>query len=408
MAETLSDVVQQLRPHRKFITPTVRNLDTGETYAASEVPRRVPKPVSPRLLEQRRESEDSDSGGLGGAWRERWAATRRLEVGTAVCSPFLRLIPASVTPNQITMANHACNWLLLLLSCNAVGSDTASLYALVSAAAVNFLCMMLDCLDGMHARRTGQTSKLGELLDHYLDALHTPIVTGSAAIALRLPLWAVVGSCVLGVAVYNAQLIHYHYRRVFLETAGVEGQIGTSALLLLTAYVSTLEDPAHPARVWLPQLIGVASVLVMSRLVLFYVVRFEQLEMIKFFLFMLLQVAPAYLHLAGFIGVFPFALVVSFVSFRITGSYVLNSIVTRPYDGVDAATVYWLLAWFYGHIAMDQLPMNVFFSRLLPFTGDFFGGCSVQDMMPYAMCAHLAAKNVADVTRQLGRLRRMK
>ena len=43
---------------------------------------------------------------------------------------------------------------------------------------------ILDCLDGQHARRTKQTSKLGELLDHCTDALGIPICTCACCWAL--------------------------------------------------------------------------------------------------------------------------------------------------------------------------------------------------------------------------------
>lgn len=394
----LNEVVGQLRPHRKYIEPTVRNLDTGETYSAHEVGAKVPKALSPRHLEPL-------PSGNGSRWLS-WADSRRLEVGQAVCEPVLPLIPASVTPNTITLVNHGCNWLLLAAGCSARSFPQHTVSLLVLAAVLNFLCMMMDCLDGMHARRTGQTSKLGELLDHYLDAIHTPMVTGTAAVALNLPLWGVITSCVLGAAVYNSQLLHFHYSRVFVETAGVEGQIGTSFLILAAAYVHTLPE-AHAAHYLLPNAISLASLLVMSKLVLFFVVRYDNDVLLKFVQFMLLQVVPSFLHICGFIGEFPFVLVLCFVSFRITGSYVLHSIVYRPYSGMDQDIVYWMLAWFYSHVAMLQLPMNVFYTRLVPYTGDFFYGASLQDMLPYALCVHIAVKNVIDVSRELSRLKRM-
>jgi hypothetical protein len=44
---------------------------------------------------------------------------------------------------------------------------------------------ILDCLDGQHARRTKQTSKLGELLDHCTDAIGIPLTTAACCWALH-------------------------------------------------------------------------------------------------------------------------------------------------------------------------------------------------------------------------------
>jgi phosphatidylserine synthase len=42
---------------------------------------------------------------------------------------------------------------------------------------------VLDNLDGQHARSTGQTSKLGELLDHCTDALIIPLYGAAGSLA---------------------------------------------------------------------------------------------------------------------------------------------------------------------------------------------------------------------------------
>ncbi len=53
------------------------------------------------------------------------------------------------------------------------------------------VCLQLytwcDNADGAHARRTGQASSLGELLDHGLDMLNTTYIAYAAAIGINAP-----------------------------------------------------------------------------------------------------------------------------------------------------------------------------------------------------------------------------
>lgn len=212
MSETLHEVATKMKHRRKWIAPTVRNLDTGETFSVKEMDHKIPKGVDPSIF--------SDQ--------------TRIDVGEVICRPFVPLIPKWVTPNAITYTNHAVNWILLLsmVALDHISEMRPRVYIIITGAVLNFICMMLDCLDGMHARNTKQTSKLGEVLDHYFDAVHTPFVTGAVMLALRLPKWAIATIMVGNVAVYNSQLIVYHYQRIFVPTAGVEGQIGTSIFFL--------------------------------------------------------------------------------------------------------------------------------------------------------------------------------
>ncbi len=56
--------------------------------------------------------------------------------------------------------------------------------ALIGAGVGMLLSMIGDSLDGMHARRTDQCSKLGEMMDHWLDAIIVPLTTLGITVAL--------------------------------------------------------------------------------------------------------------------------------------------------------------------------------------------------------------------------------
>lgn len=154
------------------------------------------------------------------------------DVGDWICRPFVDLIPPSVTPNSITLVNHAANWVMFGL-CAYGGASTE---VVLTAAVINFGCMMLDCLDGMHARNTQQCSKSGEVLDHVMDAAHCPLVTGSAALLVGMPTPFVIGSTALSAVTYGCQMLHFRFEGEFVPTIGVEGQIACSLLMALSAY----------------------------------------------------------------------------------------------------------------------------------------------------------------------------
>lgn len=103
--------------------------------------------------------------------------------------PIIRFIPRSVDPNSITHVGHLINLIgVSLLLAFGVGSAGTSVRLVFIAAVV---CLQLynwcDNADGAHARRTGRSSALGELLDHGLDMLNTTYIGYAAAISINAP-----------------------------------------------------------------------------------------------------------------------------------------------------------------------------------------------------------------------------
>lgn len=105
--------------------------------------------------------------------------------------PFVRLVPPRVHPNAITHTGHLLNL-----------SGAALLVALRPAAGWPFFAAALavqlynwcDNADGAHARRTGQCSALGELLDHGLDMFNTTYIAYMGAVGIGAPplLWVAI------------------------------------------------------------------------------------------------------------------------------------------------------------------------------------------------------------------------
>ena len=89
-------------------------------------------------------------------------------------NPLTDLIPPSVHPNTISYINALNCWVLLAFAYLANLTEPSypflTLIIRIKCAFFIFASMILDCLDGLHARKTDQCSTLGELLDHTLDA----------------------------------------------------------------------------------------------------------------------------------------------------------------------------------------------------------------------------------------------
>ena len=99
-----------------------------------------------------------------------------------VVEPAVAWFPRSLHPNTITHAGHLLNLagLLVVLAVGSPSGGAAYAVAAVLLQAYNFC----DNADGAHARRTGQSSALGELLDHGLDLLNVAYISALAALTI--------------------------------------------------------------------------------------------------------------------------------------------------------------------------------------------------------------------------------
>ena len=141
-----------------------------------------------------------------------------------LCEPLLPYIPASVHPNSITLVTHGINWATAILALASPHlPPLQQAMALIGAGIGMFLSMIGDCLDGLHARRTNQCSKLGELLDHWLDAMVVPLATIGMSAALQMAPWAMVTVNVTVAMIYNAQLVLYHHSGRFIAPEPATG-----------------------------------------------------------------------------------------------------------------------------------------------------------------------------------------
>lgn len=104
-------------------------------------------------------------------------------------------IPASIAPNTLTIIGQMCG----VLSAVATGAAVAGapIFYLVSAVLL-LAYLTFDNIDGAHARRTGQTSPLGEFLDHGLDGVASGAILIVTGFVLTLDQTWLVLLCTLG------------------------------------------------------------------------------------------------------------------------------------------------------------------------------------------------------------------
>jgi phosphatidylglycerophosphate synthase len=167
----------------------------------------------------------------------------------------LAVLPPRLKPNTITLVGEAS---AILAAFAAAGAVRGWPILYLASGALLLTYMTADNLDGQHARRTHQSSALGEFLDHGLDGLASCAVLLCSAFALRVEgpwLAGLVGLGSLGFGgVFWAQ-----YRTGVLVTPRVSAMEGVSGAGLFQIAVFALGEPS-----WLrftPGVVSPASVL---------------------------------------------------------------------------------------------------------------------------------------------------
>jgi len=300
-----------------------------------------------------------------------------------LCQPVLGYIPRSVHPNTISLITHTICWITAILAIGSVRlPQPYKSLALAFAGVCMLLSMIGDCLDGMHARNTNQCSKLGEMMDHWLDAIIVPLVVLGASMALEMEPWAIATVNVTATMVYHGQLVLYHHTGKFVHpepATGMEAQFGLSIGYVGLAALLYFVDRDQP---WLDVAIGGIALLalfVQARCNMFYYVRLGKLLRYHL-LFVVMCSSFGLLYWIGAIDTYAFALGLTLVSFRIAGTYVLFTIVRRRYDGNDWGVLAWLAAMFAGHF-MAPIALG-------PFT--------LQALLPYFACVYMVGRNLLD------------
>ncbi len=149
------------------------------------------------------------------------------------------LIPRWVSPNALTLVGLAAS---VAAVGAALGGVAGYRWMYLASGALLFVYVTLDNLDGAHARRTGQSSRLGELLDHGLDGLASGSMFLIGAIVLHLdPLFTVI-LLVSGTGAFVLTLWE-QYRTNVLIIPQMSGTEGVTMVAFLNTLAFVYDDP---------------------------------------------------------------------------------------------------------------------------------------------------------------------
>ena len=318
-----------------------------------------------------------------------------------VCRPSLEYVPRSIAPNTISMVNALVCWIQFTLAAVSPHlSPLTRIFVLALTGALMFASMVLDCWDGMQARRTGRTSKLGELLDHWLDAIHVPLVTAGLTLMMGMPAWITVIVLVATTMVYNAQLVVYHQTGRFVHppTSGAQGQFGVAVAFVLSGVFWYFFPRETPWVGWAISVVGLYATYVQLKLCWFY---YEMLpkQLSGHYPIIIYGLAMGVLYLLGAMNDLAFVLMGVFLSFRLSGSYVLFTIVKKRFNGNDL-----VLAGFVVLIAAAH------YSGLPPIlTAEMadagLSGLPLALALSYGTCVYIALRNLWDLSRHFEALK---
>jgi len=99
-----------------------------------------------------------------------------------------------------------------------------------------FLFTCNDALDGLYARKTNQSSKRGELLDHWLDSMNGAILGFGMFIALDAPWWCLAGAAAVVHLPQYLQIIVYYKKKKYIHPPSGGMEAALTLMLGLICY----------------------------------------------------------------------------------------------------------------------------------------------------------------------------
>lgn len=150
-------------------------------------------------------------------------------------------VPRKITPNQITIAAFISAMLGTALL-YFVQSPSAYLYWVV----FNFIWYILDAMDGMHARLSGQTSEYGAFLDHALDNIYFLFMLTVFAVKFHLLSLLYVYILILRVtAAVMVFTVQCHTRRLYLSRFSGGLELILLNIVMILSYCFPTINPVY-------------------------------------------------------------------------------------------------------------------------------------------------------------------
>jgi len=148
-----------------------------------------------------------------------------------------KCVPPWISPNAVSLFGGVCG--LLSAVCSVIASVFNVWELNICAAICIFVYMTADAIDGKHARRTGQASPMGALVDHGVDAFiaFTTGVSMCITVYAELTTITMCAFCGFHTVWYVAQWAELELG--VLDTRGItEAEFGVMFFLSLPAFIS--------------------------------------------------------------------------------------------------------------------------------------------------------------------------
>jgi phosphatidylglycerophosphate synthase len=194
-----------------------------------------------------------------------------------------------------------------------------------------FIAMMLDCIDGIHARATKQCSKFGEALDHCFDSASTVIFSVVMILLLNPDKYTTYISLVLTSSTYIGQNILFRHKGVLIEPPinGPEAQcllMVSYFLWSLYFYLGYKNETLNEMLIFIFMISGIIGLL---RNLLFFrrkIELYNKQHMITYYRYITLHIMFCFISLFNSVPLKVFLLSYICFCFQTNGLYILYTI----------------------------------------------------------------------------------
>eukprot|EP01029_Cantina_marsupialis_P003600 TRINITY_DN134_c0_g3_i1.p1 TRINITY_DN134_c0_g3~~TRINITY_DN134_c0_g3_i1.p1 ORF type:complete len:379 (-),score=81.57 TRINITY_DN134_c0_g3_i1:236-1330(-) len=340
-----------------------------------------------------------------------------------VCAPLAKFVPKWVHPNHITICSAFAIMAFCAISYLSVVVETKAAM-LVCAGAVSVLIWAyatLDCMDGIHARATGQCSKVGEVLDHFVDSFGIPLNTAAVIVCAQYDHITFLIMIINTVLNFNSQLLLFYISGKFIAppASGAFGQIFSGLIVFFVSLCRFFAEDGSYFYYALRTALLIASVIGLWVTTLNNFTFLTQIGWKKcgpFFLCLipLLAIATVYIgqyndvdfingnpvattfHPEHYRWCTPLAAVLVFtgISMRINGSYVIHCAARVPFNGFRPSVWIWSLV---------LLALHFFPQYILAIVGEKY--VDYFDYVPFVAFGHMFVSSCLHFLRMMKKLK---
>ena len=270
-----------------------------------------------------------------------------------IWEPLLAHVPASVTPNTLSILGNlgsVFSFIVLLFAT----PEQPWVFWLPALGTFAYLC--LDNMDGTHARRTNQSSPLGEFIDHWFDSFNTGFLTLGLYFAGRLPPEQILGVVAATNVAYFATM--WEQRHTAYIRFGRGGQVeGVTVIVGVYIAIAVL---GHEA-ICQTRLFGFLSVIELTAVLLVFAyvltvigsaVRTRRAFAEWLPLLVVMALVGAW-YGVGKLGFFPAASLLLLANAALGGRHVIARVLERPYPSVDVGLLACLALGFGASLLLD-------------------------------------------------------